>query len=300
MAKLTIQHIAGNTYYLPAPVNVGLYVRDQRAILIDSGNDQEAGRQILKLLQERAWTLELIINTHSNADHIGGNAFLQQKTNCRIAATAAEAMFIQQPEFEPAFLYGGFPTQELRNKFLMATPSRVTDIIASRGDILDTRLTALPLPGHFIDMLGVSTPDRVVFLADSLFAATILQKYHLIFLYDLQRQFETFAQLRGLQADYYVPSHAALITGSVALGDLIAVNQQTLTENLAFVRSLCQTAVSFEELLSRVCANYQITLNANQAVLIGSTLKSYLAYLSDQHQIAAHFAENRWLWQQLS
>jgi len=120
---LNLQKIASNTYLIPAPANIGVYVQDEQAILIDSGNDKEAGRQILKLLNEKNWKVKLIINTHSNADHIGGNAFIQNKTECLIAATRIEAAFIQDPILEPSFLYGGFPNARLTNKFLMAHPS---------------------------------------------------------------------------------------------------------------------------------------------------------------------------------
>jgi hypothetical protein len=34
----------------------------------------------------------------------------------------------------------------------------------------------------------------------------------------------------------------------------------------------------------------------NQYVLVGSTLRSYLAYLLDQGRLSAEFVENRLLW----
>jgi len=183
---LNLQRIAANTYLIPSPTNIGVYIQDEQAILIDSGNDKEAGRQILKLLKEKNWKVKLIINTHSNADHIGGNAFIQNKTDCRIAATRIEAAFIQDPILEPSFLYGGFPNTRLANKFLMAQASRVTDIISSSGKILDTNLEAISLPGHFFDMIGLKTPDNIIFIADSLFSEEIINKYHLFFLYDVK------------------------------------------------------------------------------------------------------------------
>ncbi|MCK5675127.1 MAG: MBL fold metallo-hydrolase, partial [Spirochaetales bacterium] len=90
MPPLTLTRLSNSTYYIPSPANAGLFIQNNKAILIDSGNDKEAGRQILKLLKEQNLELSVIVNTHSHADHVGGNEFLQKRTNCRIAATAME------------------------------------------------------------------------------------------------------------------------------------------------------------------------------------------------------------------
>ncbi len=68
-----------------------------------------------------------ILNTHSNADHIGGNKYLQGQTGCKIYSSGMEADFRKYPVLEPSFLYGGYPCKDLRHKFLMAQESSVTD-----------------------------------------------------------------------------------------------------------------------------------------------------------------------------
>lgn len=294
MARLTIRQLAGNTWLIPAPANIGVYVNDNRVTLIDSGNDEEAGRQILKLLDEKGWSLELIVNTHSNADHIGGNAFLQKRTGCRIAATPLEAAFIAQPLLEPTVLYGGFPLPALRNKFLLAKPSTVTDLLAASGPILASGLEALPLPGHYLEMIGVRTPDGVLFLADSLFAEAILAKYPLFFLYDVQGHLETLDRLDSVAAGCYVPSHGEPTTD---LAPLVAANRHRLATTLEFVRACCNTPVSWEEVLARVCTEYGIELNANQYVLVGSTIRSILAYLVTTGEVTTVFAAGTLQWQ---
>lgn len=294
MARLSLQHLRGNSYLIPSPANIGLYVRDGRAILIDSGNDDEAGRQLARLIAEQGWSLELIVHTHSNADHIGGNAFLQKKTGCRIAATPLEAPFIHHPPLEAAFLYGGFPLPALRNKFLMAKPSAVTDLIAEEGPILDTGLEALALPGHYFGMIGVRTPDDVLFLGDSLFAGEIIDKYPLFFLYDIAAQLQTLERLRTTQAALFVPSHAA---PTAELGPLIAANTARINATLAGIRRCCAGGASFEQILAELCREHAIVLDANQYALVGATLRSFLAYLVAQGEVLTVFEQGRLSWE---
>lgn len=290
---LELRRLGERTYYVPSAVNVGVYVVDGRAVLIDAGGDDDAGRRLLKLLTDRGWRLELIVCTHSNADHIGGNAFLQRRTGCRIAATAAETAFVERPILEPSLLYGGYPMRGLRNKFLMAKPSTVSDVIAADGPILETGLEAVALPGHYVDMIGVRTPDDVLFLADSLFSAAIVEKYPLFFIYDFERHLETLARLRSTRAAWYVPSHAP---AAEEIGELVAVNEASVLRTLGAVEECCAEPARFDAVLERVCLGCGIELDANQYVLVGSTVRSALAYLADQGRVELRFegAVVRW------
>ena len=167
------------SYYVNAPAKIGIYCSgDGQVCLIDSGNDKDAGRKLLRILEQRGWQLTGIVNTHSNADHIGGNHFIQQKTGCKSFAEGIEGHFTESPILEPAFLYGGFPAGALRHKFLMAQPSSVVPF--SDPDF-PSGLKVIPLPGHFFQMYGFRTPDDTVFLADCLSSAATLEKYHVSF-----------------------------------------------------------------------------------------------------------------------
>ena len=99
--------ISEHDYYIQSPAKIGLVkLNDTEVCLIDSGNDKDAGRKVRKILDEHGWTLKAVYNTHSNADHIGGNKYLQGQTGCKIYAPGIECDFTRHPILEPSLLYG--------------------------------------------------------------------------------------------------------------------------------------------------------------------------------------------------
>jgi len=82
-----IEQVGRQSYYINSPAKIGIYRQtDAEIYLIDSGNDKEAGKKVLKIAKQNGWTIKGIINTHSNADHIGGNRYIQEQTGCPIFA----------------------------------------------------------------------------------------------------------------------------------------------------------------------------------------------------------------------
>ena len=298
MPPLALTQLNNSTYYIPSPANVGLYFQDNKAILIDSGSDKEAGRRILQILREKNWELSLIVNTHSNADHIGGNEFLQKRTGCRIAATAMEAAFTEHPSLEASLLNGGFPHKRIQSKFLLAKASTVTDRIPNSGQILSTPLKAVSLSGHFLDMIAVETPDSVLFTADSVITEEILSKYHIHFLYDVGAHFKTLDMLKKREEKLFVPSHGNPVS-LPEFRSLVDYNEQKIRENITVVLESISGPLVSEDILAKVCRYYKIELNANQYVLIFSTLRSILSYLLDEKIIDVRYNSGQMLWRRL-
>ncbi len=291
---IEIRPIAGTSYYVPGRVNVGIWVDGDRAILIDSGGDENAGRQFYRAITAKGWTLEGIVNTHSNADHIGGNAFLQKKTGCWIAATRIESVFIERPHLEPTFLWGAAPFAELRNKFLEACPSKVDRIIGDDGTIPGTPLRAVPLPGHFLDMVGVRTPEGVLYAADAVFSAEIVEKYRFIVTLDVAAALATLDALEGDGASFFVPCHAEAGTDISAHADTTRRGILSLSERIFDV---IEAARSEEEILAIVFESWGLEMTPQQFVLSRAALAAHLAHLASHGRIAPRVEGGRLLWE---
>ena len=283
--------VSENCYYIQSPAKIGLVrLNDQDVVLIDSGNDKDAGRKVRQILDANRWKLKAIYNTHANADHIGGNKYLQAQTGCRIFVPGIDCEFTRNPVLEPSFLYGGYPPKDLRHKFLMAQGS---DAEYLTKEALPEGFEAIPLPGHFFDMVGFRTPDDVVYLADCLSSRETLEKYRIGFIYDVAAYLQTLETVKTMRAKLFIPAHAA-VTGSIA--GLAQVNIDQVNEIADRILTLCETPLCFEELLRQLFDAYALTLNFEQYVLVGSTVRSYLAWLRDAGKLDVSFENNRMLW----
>lgn len=283
--------LSEHDYYIESPAKIGLVrLSDTDVCLIDSGNDKDAGRKVRQILDANGWKLTAIYNTHSNADHIGGNKYLQSQTGCAVYAPGIECDFTRHPILEPSFLYGGFPPKDLRHKFLLAQDSDAQPLIPA---CLPHGFELVELPGHFFGMVGFRTPDDTLYLADCLSSQETLDKYQIGFIYDVAAYLETLERVKGERAKIFVPAHAA-VTDNIA--PLAQYNIDKVNEIADRIIELCRTPLCFEELLQKLFTHYALTMTFEQYALVGSTVRSYLAWLKDTGRLQVELRDNMLRW----
>ncbi len=283
--------ISEHCYYIQSPAKIGLVRQsDTDVCLIDSGNDKEAGRKVRQILDKNGWHLTAIYNTHSNADHIGGNQYLQKQTGCKIYAPGIENDFTRHPVLEPSFLYGGYPPKNLRHKFLLAQDSDSEELTEAK---LPEGFSIISLPGHYFDMVGFRTADDVVYLADCLSSKETLDKYQIGFIYDVRAYLDTLEKVKNMQARLFVPAHAE---ATESICELAQYNIDKVQEIASHIIELCRQPLCFEQLLKKLFDDYELVMSFEQYVLVGSTIRSYLAWLLDEGKISLAVSENMLLW----
>lgn len=286
--------ITDASYYIQGPAKIGLVrLNEKEVCLIDSGNDKDAGRKVRQILDAKGWKLTTIFNTHSNADHIGGNKYLQGQTGCKIYAPGIDCDFTRHPILEPSFLYGGFPCKDLRHKFLLAQESNAEYLTK---EVLPTGFEMINLPGHFFDMVGFRTPDHVIYLADCLSSHETLGKYQIGFIYDVAAYIKTLEMVKALDAEMFVPAHAEATDN---ISDLAQYNIDKVWEIAGRLIDICKEPLCFEMILQKLFTDYSLTMNFEQYVLVGSTVRSYLAWLKDTGKLNVQFENNMLLWEQI-
>ncbi len=284
--------LSEHDYYLNCPTKIGLIKTDDdgAVVAIDSGGDKDAGKKILRIIEEQGWHLTAIYNTHSHADHTGGNHYLQEHTGCRVFANGVESAFVDFPILEPISLYAGFPFRELRHKFLLAEESK-GELITENN--LPADWTLLRLPGHSMDMVGFLTADGTAFIGDCVLAAETIDKYGVGYLWDVEGSLQTLEQVPQIPAARFVPAHAD-VTDDIA--PLARRNAAAIRQTADCIERICQTPSGFETVMQRLFTEYGMTMNARQYYLIGSTVRSYFSFLRGQGRIEFFFEDNRMLW----
>ena len=293
-AMYELVQVTENSYYIQSPAKIGLVkLSETEVCLIDSGSDKDAGRKARQILDANGWRLSAIYNTHSHADHIGGNKYLQSQTGCKIYAPGIECAFTKHPVLEPAFLYGGYPGGELRHKFLMAQESDAEYLTEA---VLPEGFEMIPLPGHSFDMVGFRTPDQVVYLADCLSSRETLDKYGIGFLYDVDAYLKTLETVKKMDAETFVPSHAE---AAEDISPLAQYNIDKVMEIGDRIEELCREPLCFEGLLQKLFSEYSLKMNFQQHALVGSAVRSYLTWLQTSGRINARFEDNMMLWERV-
>ncbi len=142
-------------------------------------------------------------------------------------------------------------------------------------------------------MAGFRTPDDVIFLADCLSSKETLDKYRIGFIYDVAEYLKTLETVKTLKAKTFVPAHAPAADDISELADY---NIQKVNEVAEKIVEICKEPICFELVLQKLFNDYGLTMNFEQYVLVGSTVRSYLSWLKDGGRLNTRFENNMLMW----
>ncbi|HYE81442.1 MAG TPA: MBL fold metallo-hydrolase [Clostridia bacterium] len=287
-------HVKGNTYYLDGAAKIGIIknVDDpSRSIIIDTGIDDDSGRRLLKTMQENGMGVGAIINTHSHADHCGGNHIIKSRTGSSIYAPPFDKGIIEYPELEPFYLYSAYPLKEMDTKFLKAKGSKVDQVLETGElDINGVKLEVVPLYGHTPAMVGIATADNVLFAGDSFFSVGILEKHGLPYFTGIGESLGTLESLKNMNYDCYVPSHGEALTEA---GDTLDANISILQDTVEYIADICSRALDREEIVAGMIVRYGIRHTIPQYYLTVSTASAFLSHMANTGILTTVFEDNK-------
>lgn len=133
-----------------------------------------------------------------------------------------------------------------------------------------------------------------MYLADCLSSRETLEKYQIGFLYDVAAYLNTLEMVKTLSGRAFVPAHAA---ATEDIAPLAQYNIDKVLEIADIIAELCRAPQTFEAVLQQLFRRFDLVMDFEQYVLVGSTVRSYLAWLKDSGRLRAVFDDNRLLWQ---
>ena len=147
--------VGTNAYLFSCPVT-------KRAAVVDC--PQGSALEILPLVQELGFSVEMLLLTHSHWDHIADLSILQKKLGAKIYVHADDAKNVEKPGSDGLRLL--FPIEGSK-----------PDVLLKEGQILhlgNLEIQVLHTPGHSLG--GVCfylAEEKVLFSGDTLFHGTI-------------------------------------------------------------------------------------------------------------------------------
>ena len=296
------------------PTNIGFLTLPSKngetdIYLIDSGNDETTGARLLDFIKEffPKSKLRAILNTHSHADHCGGNSYLVRETGCEVWSSKGEAYLMEFPEIETQLVWGGTPIHDIRSRYLLAEACRVNRVFEGEEECElscadgNISLKVISLPGHYVDQIGFLLCDtdgtKVMFAGDVLSGRNSIGKHWIQYLLDETKTKESLHKISGVEADFYIPGHGEIVT---AVEGIVELNLIAILETEDMILDELKSPKTMEELLKSVADRSGITLKTSQYCLIGSTIRSYLSGLYEAGKITYSIEENRMFWKKLT
>lgn len=293
---MPLTELASGVFFLASAVNSLVVENGQGgALIVDTGLDDSHARKLLAALAERGLTPSAILNTHSHADHHGGNTLILRRfPDLPVYAPPLEAAIINYPLLEPLYLFGACPPPELQNKFLLAPASPAQPIAAGQHTLGGVEVELIDIEGHAVQMFAVRV-GGVLYAADGLFGPESLQKHPLTFCADSAAQKASAKWLGRLEGIKVVlPGHGAPTTD---LAELVSVNLAAYERVTAAVYQAIEgRAAGVDDVLEAVCRLLEIEMTqASAAVLNRSVVSAHLTELCAAGRAKLQMVDNRLL-----
>lgn len=303
--KSTYERISAHAGMFHNSTNIGVIEGSDGLYVIDTACSNDDGKCIVESLEDifPHKKIKAVINTHSHADHCGGNAYIVKTQNAQIWAPRNESKIMEFPRSLGVMYWGGIPFSDINNPvFVVPEALEVTKTFSDTSvDVGTATISFVPLPGHFFDQSGIFVYDKedgltTAYLGDGFFGMSLLKKFWIPFMYEPEKFRSSVLKIESSGADYFVPGHGELYTKDNITAAAEMNTMVTLETEFLILRLLEEKPMTQEELLKAVTDYAGITMRPVQFVLIGTTLRSYLSSLLNRGKVSFEMCENRMLW----
>ena len=289
---MEIKRINGNTFCIDTGMlYIPFYkINHEEIIMLDSGWAKGERQGIDEILEKNNLKVVGIICSHAHIDHIGNNAYLQEKYNCVIAMPAYEALICSS-------------TVNLKLYYNSQTLSDVTEhfghmvcktdiMILDNQDItyvLGIKFKIIHTPGHSPAHICIITPDDVAYLGDTLISDEVMRGAKMPYAYILSEDLKSKLKLYDLKCSKYVVAHKGIYDD---ITKLISDNINFYKNRATRVFEVIDGAMTMEDILKAVIKKFNIHVNSRyKYTMIQRMLGSYVEYLNETGMIVLNMDE---------
>ncbi|AYD40942.1 MBL fold metallo-hydrolase [Clostridium fermenticellae] len=282
---MALEKIKGNTYYISASTNSGVYAfKNKNCLIIDTGINNTDAKKIEDAILKNNLHPKFIVNTHNHLDHCGGNIYFQKNyPGCLVYTSLKEKIFMENPEFQASILSSSTPIKGIDK----SNKSIKVDFVLEYGTnkIGDEKFEIIPLSGHSIEQIGIITPEKVCFLGDSIFSSEILNKYSFPYLYDIENSLNSLNRIKEIDADYFIISHADNILDKQQITTLVDKNIQNIQNYIEQILELLDQPLTREDILQNISILNDLSFNFYQYHLNFGGISAFLQYMYSESMI---------------
>lgn len=292
-AYMKLNKIKGDTYFIDGPTSSGIYIfKNKNCLIIDTGINASAAKKLDEILCENNLKPKYIINTHSHLDHCGGNKYFKNTyPGCTIYSSYLEKLFIENPELFPTMLFTSSPIKTIEKNLSTSNVDYVLEYGINK--IGDEKFNIIPLKGHFIEQIGVITPEKVCFVGDAVFSDEIIEKYSLPFLFNIKESIETLNMLKNIDADYFVIGHYNRFLSYEEFLPVVDKNIKNIEKYIDQILELLSEPLTKEDLLENLAILNGLEMEFRQYHLNLSAVSAFIKYLYDENLIKYSIEEGK-------
>jgi glyoxylase-like metal-dependent hydrolase (beta-lactamase superfamily II) len=282
---VTLNKIKGNTYYIDAPTNCGVFIfKNKNCLIVDTGINNTEAKKIENLLIENSLHPKYIINTHNHLDHCGGNLYFKKNyPGCLVYTSKLEKLFMENTELFSSILSSSYPSRAFNRS---NKPLEVDSILEyGINKLNDEKFNIIALPGHSIEQIGIVTPEKVCFLGDSIFSSEILDKYSFPYLYNIEDSLLSLNKIKDIDADYFVISHSKKVLDKSEINSLVDKNIKNIDKYKNQILDLLDQPLTRENILEDITILNNLSLNFHEYHLNFGGISAFISYLYNEKLI---------------
>lgn len=281
---MDIIKVKGNTYCIDTGMTYLPFYKlnNQDIILMDTGYNKESSG-IDEVLRKHNLNIKTIICSHAHPDHMGNNSYFKEKYNCKIAMTRDEAYLCFSYANLKSFYDQPMSLLKSYYKYLVCDIDIIINDNQNSIILNDVEFKLFHTYGHSPDQICITTPDDVIYLADSLITHDTMKGTKIPYAFVLKDDLKSKKTLTNLNNSKYIIAHKG-ITDDIR--ELVQDNIDYYSNIAENVYEEISEPMTFEDIMKCIIRKNKTEVKTvYKYKTVERMLRSYVEYLYETKRV---------------